>query len=347
MTQEMLCPDCGAQIPQEAFDGRPEYECAQCGARLDMSVDAPAPPELPSTPLVADDDAVPQGQGEQPQGEQQRQRRQQKCPDCGAPVSRNDRYCPACDYRLADDGDDYESDGRGYPIEIGNVFNQTWELFQEQGGLVVGVTLLAGFINGAATLPEVVLRNIAEQEREPALIVVAFAFQIIRMLFSIWISIGYHRFILNVVKGRKAEVTDLFSGMDLYGLAFLNSFVFGLAVVLGTIALIVPGIFLSLAMWPFLYVLIDHPESSGLEPLSRAWKVTEGNRASTFVLWLMAMGINILGMLVFCVGLLVTSPFTTLMFAVAYYHMTGREVGARSRRRYDDAYGDDDKEYDR
>ncbi|MCA9044818.1 MAG: hypothetical protein KDA69_10890, partial [Planctomycetaceae bacterium] len=131
-----------------------------------------------------------------------------------------------------------------------------------------------------------------------------------------------------------------------YAPALWNSFVFGLAVVFGMLACVIPGIFLSMAMWPFLYVLIEHPECTGLEPLSRAWRLTDGNRLTVFALGLLAFLINLLGMLALLVGLLVTTPFTTLMFAVAYYHMTGREVGARSRRRYDDAYGDDDKEYD-
>jgi hypothetical protein len=38
------------------------------------------------------------------------------------------------------------------------------------------------------------------------------------------------------------------------------------------------------------------------------------------------MGINILGFLALCVGLLFTIPLTTLMLAVAYCQMTGQRT---------------------
>ncbi|MEZ5941710.1 MAG: zinc ribbon domain-containing protein [Planctomycetaceae bacterium] len=330
MTQEMLCPDCGAQIPQEAFDGRPEYGCANCGARLDMV-----------TPETGSSQEPPNPPAPEPQSRQSK--RTTKCPECGEPVSRNDQYCPSCDYRL-DDDDGYRSDGPGYPFQIGDVINQTWELFQENGGIVVGVTLLNMFITFLVTIPEAICRNIAERNHDEVFLLVGFGFQFIRFLFTVWISVGFTRFMLNVVKGRRAEVTDLFSGTDLYGGALLNTFVFIVAIMIGFMACIVPGIILALAMGQFLYILVELPESSGLEPLSRSWRLTEGSRANLFLLGLVAFGINIAGICALCVGFLVSAPFTSLMFAVAYYHMTGRDVKvrSRSRRQYDDAYDDED-----
>jgi uncharacterized membrane protein len=109
-----------------------------------------------------------------------------------------------------------------------------------------------------------------------------------------------------------------------------NSLLFGLMVGLGFLACVVPGILLALTFWPFAYLLVDR-DLPGLEPLSKAREITRPNWGSVFVLSLATIGINLLGLLACCVGLIFTSPLTLLMFAVAYCRMTGQRTALEVR----------------
>ena len=88
---------------------------------------------------------------------------------------------------------------------------------------------------------------------------------------------------------------------------------------------LIPGIIVALIFWPFGYVLADE-DLPGIDCLSRAKEITDGNWGAVALIFLAGIGINILGALALCVGLLFTIPLTTLMWAVAYCQMTGQRT---------------------
>jgi uncharacterized membrane protein len=104
-----------------------------------------------------------------------------------------------------------------------------------------------------------------------------------------------------------------------------NSLIVLLMVTVGILACFVPGVILSLMFGSFGYALVDQ-DPPGLECLSISRAAAKGNLLTLFVLLLAAVGVNILGMLAFCVGLLATIPLTTLFFVVAYCKMTGQRT---------------------
>ena len=61
-----------------------------------------------------------------------------------------------------------------------------------------------------------------------------------------------------------------------------------------------------------------------MEAFSKAREITSGNKGTTFVLWMAAFGITILGILALCVGVFVAAPFISLIFATAYAMMSGQ-----------------------
>jgi len=94
---------------------------------------------------------------------------------------------------------------------------------------------------------------------------------------------------------------------------------------LGIVACIIPGIFVAMIFYPYVYTLVDE-DAPGIECLSRARAASKDNLGAIFVLFIAAIGINVLGVLALCVGLVVTAPLTALMFAVAYCKMTGQRT---------------------
>src|SRR5438477_94252 len=62
----------------------------------------------------------------------------------------------------------------------------------------------------------------------------------------------------------------------------------------GFLLLIVPGVLLLLAFWPAYYLIVDG-RAGVIESFSVARRITEGNWGSAFVLYIMSIGISLLG----------------------------------------------------
>lgn len=105
--------------------------------------------------------------------------------------------------------------------------------------------------------------------------------------------------------------------------------IFALATVVGFILLIIPGIIVFLAYQFGEYIVIDR-NLGPVEALEESARITKGNRWELLWLFLMIIGINILGALALLVGLLVTVPVSWLAIVHAYRTLEHRasEVAA-------------------
>jgi uncharacterized membrane protein len=71
-----------------------------------------------------------------------------------------------------------------------------------------------------------------------------------------------------------------------------------------------------------LWLILDR-NAGAVDSLSQSMRLTEGNRTSLFLLFLIAMGIGLVGGFI-PFSFLFTAPFIYLMMAVAYLRMTGQ-----------------------
>lgn len=95
-----------------------------------------------------------------------------------------------------------------------------------------------------------------------------------------------------------------------------------LAVAVGLVLLIVPGIILGL-MFMFAFFSVIERELGPIEALSESNRITRGHKWPLFGLVLLLIGINLLGVLALGVGLLVSIPVSTLAFVHAYRVLGG------------------------
>lgn len=93
--------------------------------------------------------------------------------------------------------------------------------------------------------------------------------------------------------------------------------VVGVAVLIGLIFLIVPGIIAALAFFMTQYLVVEK-RMWPIEAMKESARITKGNRWKLFLLMLACLGINIVGVLALVVGLLVTVPVSMLALAHAY-----------------------------
>jgi uncharacterized membrane protein len=104
-------------------------------------------------------------------------------------------------------------------------------------------------------------------------------------------------------------------------------FLLGLAIALGFILLIVPGIIFAL-MFIFASLIVIDREAGPIDAMKESKRITHGHKWSLLGFILVLTGINLLGLLALVVGLLVSIPVSTLAFVHAYRTLGGA-IGAR------------------
>jgi phage FluMu protein Com/uncharacterized membrane protein len=223
--------------------------------------------------------------------------------------------------------------GRGQ-LEVGDVMDRTWKIYVENLGqlilgmfvyLIVGMfgvlglalILLVGFGIGGA------LGNAGNDEVGVAVIVIAATlFGVLLFGFSIWLIVGLFRWILAVARGQSNSIGMIFSGGPYILPALGAGLLVTLATTLGYFACIVPGLILAVLFSQFLWLIVDR-NAGAIESLGQSMRLTEGNRLSLCLLFLIAFGISLVGGFI-PFSFLFTGPFIYLMMAVAYLRMTGQ-----------------------
>lgn len=143
------------------------------------------------------------------------------------------------------------------------------------------------------------------------LIELSFVVNFVLGVLSIIVSIGTVKVWLNVVDNKTLKFSDLFKEYPLFFSFLLASIVNCILVIIGFVALIIPGIFFALRYQYFLFVMVEK-KTGAMESLYLSEKVTRGNLKNLFLFNLLILGVNILGLLCLGVGLLLTIPVTTL-----------------------------------
>lgn len=121
-----------------------------------------------------------------------------------------------------------------------------------------------------------------------------------------------------------ANPSPLFEGFWRY---LLVTFLFGLVTAIGFALLIVPGVLLGLAFGFAPFFAIDG-QRDPVEAFRASSRLTRGFRGQLFLLALLLMGVNFLGVLALGVGVIITVPMSMLAVVYAFRHLQGRTEAA-------------------
>ena len=132
---------------------------------------------------------------------------------------------------------------------------------------------------------------------------------------------------LKWIKGENGDVSTFIDGLKVN---LTNTIIAGaiisLAVGLGMIFLIVPGVFIWLMFFPALYLLVENPEMDWKTALTRAKDMMEGHKMELFMLTLSFIGWILLGIITLGIGLLWVTPWIE-MAQVKFYEELKVEAG--------------------
>lgn len=172
----------------------------------------------------------------------------------------------------------------------------------------LGIMLILGLVS---VLPEIGKVLIKEKK------LFIDVFSAVISLFGIILEMGLIKISLKLYDQEKPKFSDLFSQYPLFFKMLFGSIFYGLIIILGLILLIIPGIIFAVKFYLFEYFIVDKGLGP-IEALKRSWRVTGGATGNLFLFLLLVTAINLLGVLVFSIGLLITVPITALATVFVY-----------------------------
>ena len=184
-----------------------------------------------------------------------------------------------------------------------DTFSEAWKMLTQKKDIILPVAIVAASGSLASFLSSMTESDLIS--------LVASLFQVFTMWLAFW---GF----LQVVRGAKS--VDLMKQAQNFGAFFqyvITSIVVGIIVFLGVILLIVPGIYFALKYAFAGLITIDQGLDVG-EAMKRSAEITEGRKLSLLGFSIVTMIINIIGGLLFGLGLLITVPLTLLAFTILY-----------------------------
>ncbi|MCL6471917.1 MAG: hypothetical protein K6T91_03815 [Firmicutes bacterium] len=205
-------------------------------------------------------------------------------------------------------------------FSVGDVLRDSWETFKGSPGLFVGLALISFIIS-------VIASSIDNAISGPGS---AGGFRVQVSIFSFlagaFIGMGAINVALKSIKGEKAELGDFFAAYPLYLIFLVSNFLFSLAVGIGTIFLIIPGIYLFVRLQFFGYYIVDknaRGTDAIIGSLQRSWELTKGIAGKVFLLDLALLGFIILGAIPLGLGLLIVFPLVFIANAYVYRKFEG------------------------
>lgn len=187
-------------------------------------------------------------------------------------------------------------------FSIRESLSSAWELFKKHWMVLVGAMVLTAI---AQSFPGYLMGD-----TNPIA-------QLLSYLISIFLSAGMMRLYLDATDGKMPDLQALFSQGKFFLNALFASILMWIAIMVGLVLLIVPGVYIATRLF-FVMALVIDKGLGPIEAMRASWALTEGQILHLVKLWLTFVGILLLGALALIVGLLVAVPVATLMLTIVY-----------------------------
>ncbi|MDU7362806.1 DUF975 family protein [Clostridium sp.] len=142
---------------------------------------------------------------------------------------------------------------------------------------------------------------------------------LISLIFGGVISTGLSKFLLNFTTNREVpKFADLFSQFKIFFKALGLFILMGIAIILGTLFFIIPGIIVALMFSQAFYILAENPNKGIFECLEESSNLMHGYKWELFVLQLSFIGWELLAVLTFGIASLWINPYQKVTEANFY-----------------------------
>jgi len=158
---------------------------------------------------------------------------------------------------------------------------------------------------------------------------IPFLGQVAMILLLPPLIVGFSRYNLKAIRGLQVSLGEMFSGFDSFGQGALMYLVMIVCVLLGTLCLILPGIYLAIA-WSFSWMVLADKQGNFWESLEISRQVVTPSWGWALLLLFVSALISYLGLIACIVGVFATAPLYGLMHAAAYDRLFPAENAAEA-----------------
>ena len=186
-----------------------------------------------------------------------------------------------------------------------------WEIFKKRPWFFVGAFLVLGIVSGISS-------SVTKQTGASPNVLLA----IINFVVQTFVYMGMY----SVALKAHDNATGVSFGALWHPQSFLSYFaasiVTGIIIVVGFILLIIPGVVALIVLMFVPYFVIDKGQGP-IQAIKSSIATAKGHWFDLFVLLVLVIAINILGLIALLIGVLVSAPVSMLAVAHAYRTLSG------------------------
>jgi uncharacterized membrane protein len=144
--------------------------------------------------------------------------------------------------------------------------------------------------------------------------------QLILQVFVFLMQLGLIRVGLNLVSGKPVQIGQLFGETPKLLRAIGATILYSIALMIGILLLIVPGVYLALRYGQYLKGIVDR-DLGIMESFEYSSSITTNNRGNLFVLWLLLLLLSLLILVTCGLAIFFIGPMLWLITLIAYRWM--------------------------
>jgi uncharacterized membrane protein len=166
--------------------------------------------------------------------------------------------------------------------------------------------VIVGTFTASIALPAALENLVKDGQNNPILLL-----QLLSFLLSMLFACGMTKFALNILHKKQVSGTLLYTEHKYFLHVTLGTILNSIAVGVGLLLLLVPGIIVGLKLSMFKYFIVEKGMNA-TTALKASWELTNGHVWELFVFALLRIGVMILGALALGIGVLVALPVIEL-----------------------------------
>jgi len=213
-------------------------------------------------------------------------------------------------------------------IEIGDIVSRAWDLAVKHWPIFLLITIISSFVSGIGVKVDPVTAMEALSATDPITqlelleeaIQTNYIAALIGFLLNIYLSFLVLNFYVNATRNGKpydslAEALKIdFNQLAIF---FCVEVCYAIIVALGCCLLILPGIWLAVRLWYAPLLAATQGATFG-EAIKGSWEMTKGHFWELFLMGLTMIGISILGLCAFFVGVFFAEVIIDFMLVVSF-----------------------------
>ncbi len=205
-------------------------------------------------------------------------------------------------------------------FQVSEVLSEGWEGFKANTGVLIAAFILTIVVTMVAVAPLTIATNLFE-DHWTIVAILSLVRGVVQTLLSAFFHMGFITITLKIIRGQTAEINDLFSNFEKLATGFLLQLLLTVAITIGLLMLVVPGVILALMSCLSMWFVVDR-NMSVVDSIKASFEATRGSLLNLFIFGVIAMALSIVGSIPCGLGLLVVVPVLSLAASHIYMALT-------------------------